>query len=412
MNSVRTHALLGAIAPLHEAPQDLGAWSNALAALSRAIPCEQAALIERLGPSAGAGLGLVVGTDQRFVGEYQREYHRIDPFASDDAMLRLHDLGRAALSAEVLQDIELQDSAYYSQFLSRYGNLFHGVGGAFPIADEAHAHIWLMRPRGRVFDENERRQMDLFFAHARAALRQRRWLVRMERERDAALAWLDCSSDATFVLDANGGLVIANLVAERLLRSGDLLSQRAGRLRPSRPQDHDWLGALLSELVIESRAHGGEAMRCLAVPRRAGQPTLHAVLTTLPTTQGRVGEGHPHVALVLRDLRQALPQFDQGQLHDLFGFTPAESKVANALLGGQCVEDVASAAGVRRDTIRAHVKRMLAKTGTRRQSDLQKLLVKALPNLRVLQANNHPLSRPELDPPPPPPPLSKRKGAR
>ena len=98
MNSAQTHALLGAIAPLHEAPQDFGAWSNAMAALAQAIPCEQAALVERLGSSAGAGLGLVVGTDVRVVGEYQREYHRIDPFASDVAMSRLHDLGRAALS--------------------------------------------------------------------------------------------------------------------------------------------------------------------------------------------------------------------------------------------------------------------------------------------------------------------------
>jgi DNA-binding CsgD family transcriptional regulator/PAS domain-containing protein len=386
MNSAQTQALLGAIAPLHEAPQDTGAWSNAMAALAQAIPCEQASLVERLGPSAGAGLGLVVGTDTRFVGEYQREYHRIDPFASDMAMSRLHDLGRAALSGEVLQDGELQGSPYQSQFLSRYGDLFHGVGGAFAIADEAHAHIWLLRPRGKAFDESERRRMDLFFAHARAALRQRRWLVRMARERDAALAWLDCWSDATFVLDPQGGLVIANVVAERLLRSGEVLCLRGGKLRPARAQDPDWLGPLLAALVIESRTRGGEAMRCLALPRRDGQPALHAVLTTLPASPGRIAEGSPNVALVLRDLRQALPQFEGSQLRDLFGFTTAESRVANALLSGQSVEDIATASQVRSDTVRAHVKRMLAKTGTRRQGDLQKLLVKALPNLRNLHA--------------------------
>jgi DNA-binding CsgD family transcriptional regulator len=89
---------------------------------------------------------------------------------------------------------------------------------------------------------------------------------------------------------------------------------------------------------------------------------------------------------VLRDLREALPQFAPQQLKDLFGFTAAESRVANALLAGQSVEDISVAASVRRDTVRAHVKRMLAKTGSRRQSDLQKLLVKALPNLRSLHA--------------------------
>jgi DNA-binding CsgD family transcriptional regulator len=73
------------------------------------------------------------------------------------------------------------------------------------------------------------------------------------------------------------------------------------------------------------------------------------------------------------------------QLKDMFGFTAAETRVANALLGGQSVEDIARATDIRRDTVRGHVKRMLAKTGTRRQSDLQKILVKALPNLRSLQ---------------------------
>jgi DNA-binding CsgD family transcriptional regulator len=207
----------------------------------------------------------------------------------------------------------------------------------------------------------------------------------MARERDAALAWLDCWSDATFVLDAQGGLVIANVVAERLLRSGELLSLRAGRLRPARTQETDWLTPLLVELVIESRARGSEAMRCVALPRRSGQPALHAVLTTLPASPGRIAEGPPNIALVLRDLRQPVPQFEGNQLRDLFGFTAAESRVANALLGGQSVEEIASATQVRHDTVRAHVKRMLAKTGSRRQGDLQKLLVKALPNLRSLQ---------------------------
>jgi DNA-binding CsgD family transcriptional regulator len=75
-------------------------------------------------------------------------------------------------------------------------------------------------------------------------------------------------------------------------------------------------------------------------------------------------------------------------LRDLFGFTAAEARVANALLVGQTVEDISRETDVRCDTVRSHVKRMLAKTGTRRQGDLQKLLVKALPNVRGLQAGD------------------------
>jgi DNA-binding CsgD family transcriptional regulator len=384
---VNTEILLRAVAPLHEAPQDANAWAAALSSLVRAIPCEQAALIERVGKLPQLiTFGLTVGTDAQFLGEYEREYHRIDPFASDEVVSRLHHLGRAALSSEVLGDADLQHSAFYTDFLARYGDLFHGVGGSFPVADNAWANIWLMRPRGRTFDESERRRMDIFISHARAALRQRRWLAQIERERDAALAWMDCWCDATFVLDAHGAVVIANLVGERMLHAGDCLALRNGKLRPARGNEPDWVTGAIRSVLAESRERGIEATRCLNVPGRNGQGTLNAVVTALPDSQGRQAGAQPQVALILRDLRQALPQFGSEQLRELFGFTAAEARVANALLAGGSVEEIATSTGVRRDTVRAHVKRMLAKTGTRRQSDLQKLLVKALPNLRSLQA--------------------------
>jgi DNA-binding CsgD family transcriptional regulator len=385
MNSANIEALLGAVAPLHEAPQDSGAWHAALVSLARAIPCEQGALFERFGRGpTPVNFGLAVGTDAQFLGEYQREYHRIDPFTTDDVVSRLHHLGRAALSSEVLPDIDLQVSAFYTDFLTRYGDLFHGVGGSFPVADNAWAHVWLLRPRGRDFDENERRRMDVFFAHARAALRQRRWLAQIELERDAALSWMDCWSDATFVLDAQGAVVISNLMGERMLHAGDCLALRNGRLRPARSSDLDWVGTAVRAVISEYRERGTDATRCLNVPGRNGQGTLNAVLTTLPGAHGRAAGAQPRVALILRDLRQALPQYGTEQLRELFGFTAAETRVANALLAGASVEEISLATQVRRDTVRAHVKRMLAKTGTRRQSDLQKLLVKALPNLRSL----------------------------
>lgn len=376
--------LLTALMPLHEAPQDTNAWNRALCALTRAIPCTNGAVIERIGDAPAASLGLVAGTDARFLDEYQREYHRVDPFASDSVVTRLHELGRAALSDEVVRDAELQSSPYYSQFLSRFGDLFHGVGGALSLGEHASAQIWLLRPRGRAFEEDDRARMDVFFAHARVALRQRRWLMQIERERNAALAWLDCWNDPSFVVDARGQVVLANLMAERLLHAGDLLALRQGRLVPGRNCESDWLTPALRDVVAAARANGGQATHCLALPQESGHTPMHAVLTCLPTPADRSAAAYPQVALILRDLRDSVPRYSLEQLHDLFGFTAAEARVANALLAGDSVEDIASRSQVRCDTVRAHVKRMLAKTGSRRQSDLQKLLVKALPNLRGL----------------------------
>jgi DNA-binding CsgD family transcriptional regulator len=378
--SVSTETLLGAVAPLHEAPQDTEAWQRALNALARTIPCGHATLVERVGSAASADLGLVAGTDARFLDEYQREFHRLDPFARADVVSQLNDLGRVTHSRDVLGEGDLQRSAFYQQFLSRHGDLFHGLGGAFSLCDSSHAQLWLLRPRGQRFDDDERRRLDVFFAHARAAMRQRRWLLRIKRERDAALAWMDCWGDATFVLDAEGGLLIANVTGERVLRAGQLLALQDRQLRSGKLATRDWLAHELAELVKERRVRGVDATRCVALKNEEGLP-LYAVLTVLQSAQAATPM---RIGLILRDPRQARPQPDARQLHDLFGFTTAEARVANALLAGQSVETIAREAEVRRDTVRAHVKRMLAKTGTHRQSDLLKLLVKTLPNLRSL----------------------------
>lgn len=386
MMSVSTEALLGAVAPLHEAPQDAEAWQRALGELARTIPCGNASLVERVGPAANPDLGLVAGTDARFLDEYRREFHRLDPFARADVVSVLHDLGRVTHSHEVLHDRELQRSAYYQQFLSRHGDLFHGLGGAFALGESNHAQLWLLRPRGQGFAEDERSRLDVFFAHARAAMRQRCWLLRIKRERDAALAWMDCWGDATFVLEPDARLVIANVMGERLLRAGLWLDQVDGCLTHGKHSTRDWLLPLLEELAAERHRNGQDGTRCLTLHGPNGAAT-YAVLIVLPGVQGAPGEVPLRFGLVLRDPRQIRPQPDARQLHDLFGFTAAETRVANALLAGQSVDTIARSTEVRPDTVRAHVKRMLAKTGTRRQGDLIALLVKTLPNLRGLVGN-------------------------
>lgn len=373
-------AMLSAVTSVHEAPDDAAVWDNAIAALARAIPCQHAALIERLGPAVNSAFGLVVGSNPQFLSEYRHEYHRIDPFAGESVVAHLHQLGRAVFSSEVMSDAELQQSLYYREFLNRYDDLFHAVGGSFPLGADSYAQVWLMRPRGRTFDQSERDCMEIFLAHARAALRQRRWLAQIERERDAALAWMDCWSDPMFVLDSRGKVVISNIEAERLLQSGALVAMQSGHLRPARVTDADWITA-----GIQSVIQGPLTTLCTPLPRAAPQPCLNAVMTLLPMGHARAPHPLPQVALMLRDAQHSVPHFDPGHLKQLFGFTAAETRVANALLGGQSVEEIARIGQVRRDTVRAHVKRLLLKTGTRKQGEMQKVLVKSVPNLRALR---------------------------
>ena len=60
------------------------------------------------------------------------------------------------------------------------------------------------------------------------------------------------------------------------------------------------------------------------------------------------------------------------QLH---GLTPAEARVAAALVKGDTLAQYAEQAGCSEDTARTHMKRILDKTGASRQADLVRILL-------------------------------------
>lgn len=57
-------------------------------------------------------------------------------------------------------------------------------------------------------------------------------------------------------------------------------------------------------------------------------------------------------------------------LRELFGLTPAEAKVARSLADGESISAIAEKASLSRETVRAQLGSVFAKTGTARQSDL------------------------------------------
>ena len=66
------------------------------------------------------------------------------------------------------------------------------------------------------------------------------------------------------------------------------------------------------------------------------------------------------------------------RLRDLFGLTRTEGLVAAALGQGHSIEDIASGMNVSLATVRTHLKRLLAKTGTHRQAEAVALLARSV----------------------------------
>ena len=62
-------------------------------------------------------------------------------------------------------------------------------------------------------------------------------------------------------------------------------------------------------------------------------------------------------------------------MRHLYALTPTESRLADLLLGGLEVRDIAHRLTITLGTARFHLKRVLVKTGTRRQTELMRLML-------------------------------------
>jgi DNA-binding CsgD family transcriptional regulator len=123
--------------------------------------------------------------------------------------------------------------------------------------------------------------------------------------------------------------------------------------------------------------------RCLS-QASAGRPAAMLLkrnallpLTLLFSPLSRSPFHGPGVLVHLRDPLAEQP--DESWLQHLFGLTPAEAGITAALaMGRHCVE-IAQDRGVQPNTVRAHLKRAMAKTGTPHQVALVSLILRCAP---------------------------------
>jgi DNA-binding CsgD family transcriptional regulator len=130
----------------------------------------------------------------------------------------------------------------------------------------------------------------------------------------------------------------------------------------------------LRSLLTEAGSAGGGAVQ---VPRPSGRPLA---LVTSPLSHAPSGLGPIHAVFITDP--DAEIEAPAAALTRLYGLTRTESEVAGELLAGRTPEELAAELGISVHTARTHVKRILAKTETRRQSELVRLLLLGPAQLR------------------------------
>jgi DNA-binding CsgD family transcriptional regulator len=200
----------------------------------------------------------------------------------------------------------------------------------------------------------------------RNPLRPVRYAVRARR----AEAALDAMGAAALIVSGTGRLVHCNRAARELVEHQDGLLVRDGHLCATDPFAQ-WK---LQGLIASAAANGGQgaAGGTLGVPRPAGKYLLQ--LLVLPLSSDGDSDRAAQVLVLVGDPKHA-GRVPAQTLGALYGLTAAEAQVANALLLGQSIAQIAAERGVTSGTLRGQVKSVFRKTKTRRQSELIRLLL-------------------------------------
>jgi DNA-binding CsgD family transcriptional regulator len=186
----------------------------------------------------------------------------------------------------------------------------------------------------------------------------------------SSLAWraLDQLAAAVIVTDRDATVVELNRAGEALLSRGHALTVRQGRLCTARAFETARLAALIGAAAVPDRLEPAIG-RMLVRSRDQGLPYILTVTRLAPELS--VFDRPLAMVLATAPEQRVLAAAD---LAELFGLSPAESRLAVALTAGKKLSDIAAKSGLQITTLRTQLSTILKKVGADRQVDLVRIL--------------------------------------
>ncbi|MBA1146900.1 helix-turn-helix transcriptional regulator [Ectothiorhodospiraceae bacterium WFHF3C12] len=354
---------------LYEASADAAHWPEVLCCIAHTFGAKSAVLrTVRTGPHRDVHATYHYNMHDPLQQDYEGGLVQEDPYLE---VLDRVPTGRMVTNDNMIDLEALRHTEFYRSYMCPLDNHFI-VGGILERhEDEACSLIGLHRHSNAArFDNQVLAALQTLAPHLRRALWLQRTMQRSAQRAAAAEAALDGIGVACFLLDDTGRLTHTNGVGEALIRDDTRFRLSGGRLLAAAPQcggGHEPLIELLSRPDMHPLTSNQPLL--LRSPDNHGP---HLVAISAPA-QGAVSGSRADTAVYVGNLDET-GVLDASLLRELYGLTPAEANLAIGLGRGSELAQIADDWAVSRETLRTHLKRVLAKTGTSRQVELIRLI--------------------------------------
>ena len=355
---------------LYAAPTQPEHWDIFMERLCLATGITKSALISYDFAEHGLNMfSAMRGIDPESLPLYQSHFYKFDEWTN---RLRRRKLaGRVLRGEEVWQEEALLKSAFYNDFLRKFN--MHQVAGAVASLHPTLVEVFCIYrgPKEEEFSSEHLALLEFLTPHLQIALYTRRKLLALEsRIIDIEIA-LDQIASALILIDGIGKTVFVNKNARTILDQRDGLSLHRGRLAAQSIPENSRLHEILAKAILASTGKANANPGAMRVSRANKRPIQLVAAPLRSETFLIPGKAVAIVFLTDPDQKPAPPA---EVLRILFGLTQAETTLALSLLDGNSLSEAANLSSVGRETVRSQVKSIFQKTGTKRQSELTRVL--------------------------------------
>jgi DNA-binding CsgD family transcriptional regulator/PAS domain-containing protein len=281
------------------------------------------------------------------------------------------DIDTPLATLSYMSEAELQQTPFYQNWARPQGLREGCIMKFVHTPDRIGLLGCTTRASRNVISVEERRFLALLSPHLRRAsligdlLDQTRVAAQFYREALHGLA------AAVVLTDANGTILYANGRAEEMLSGHGPILSKDGTLHTQNPVA---CRALLDAVASAAEAEGSIGSRGIGLPVSAGAQAP-AVAYVLPLSAGTARAAfRPACAAIFISTTTSATPMPEAVLTTLFDLTPAEARVLLKIGSGMNSGATTRFLDISENTLKTHLNRIYAKTGTRRQADLVKLI--------------------------------------
>jgi len=350
---------------LDEAISDVDKWPDFLRAMIASTGATSG-LIVALSTSARGRLFITEGISDQANEQWHSYFKHIDPrFAATV----LPDPGQYVIvrGEELVSDEILLASEFYRDFAVPHNMRWQRGAWLRPEAPYAATYgLQLFRGVNESnFDESAVELLELVI---RRMISNERIGVANAISRASGLG---DEESAVFLLNGHGALVMTNERGAEMISAGIVLD-RGRSISCNNHNASAWLGALLSDSGIETRAFGNVARQRETLPTLG---SVHFALYPFVPIGSVLSLCSVEYALTLRPVdSKAAPDIAKAA-YQMYRWTGAELDTVRRLSAGDELPNIARARDCSVETVRSHLKNAKRKAGVKRQVDLVRLMI-------------------------------------